>query len=97
MRIIARSTLREYAEEHAETESALNAWYHIVKRAFYRDPHDVQKDFPDASFLGEGITVFNIRSCRLEVHIRYDLEIVFIRSIDTHASYDRRNKVRRKK
>ncbi|HZI28110.1 MAG TPA: type II toxin-antitoxin system HigB family toxin [Gemmatimonadaceae bacterium] len=96
MRVIARRTLNQFAERHAETKVRLDGWYHMVKRATYAGPHHVQRDFPTVSFLGDGVTVFNIGSCRLEVHMRYDLGIVFIRSIDTHEEYDRRNKARKK-
>jgi mRNA interferase HigB len=96
MRVIARRTLDQFAERHAETKVRIDGWYHMVKRATYAGPHDVQRDFPSVSFLGDGVTVFNIGSCRLEVHMRYDLGIVFIRSIDTHEEYDRRNKARKK-
>jgi len=34
---------------------------------------------------------------RASAPFRYDVGIVFIRSIDTHAEYDRRNKARKKK
>lgn len=48
---------------------------------------------------GEGkcaLAIFNIGACRLEVHMRYDLGRVYIRSVDTHEDYDRRNKRRKK-
>jgi mRNA interferase HigB len=97
MRIIARPVLNAFAETHPEIASALNGWYHLVKRATYRTPNELKQDFPQASLLGDGITIFNIGSCRLEVHMRYDVGIVFIRSIDTHTDYERRNKARKKK
>lgn len=97
MRIIARPALHAFAAKHPEIGRALESWYHLMKRATYRTPNELKGDFPNASFLGDGITIFNIGSCRLEVHMRYDIGFVFIRSIDTHNEYDRRNKARRKK
>ena len=95
MRIIARRPLAEFGVQHAEVAGALSNWYNIVKRANYRSPHDVRKDFPKASLLGNGLTIFNIGSCRLEVHMRYDLGRVYVRSIDTHDEYERRNRMRK--
>lgn len=97
MRIIARAVLRRFGATHAETADELDSWYHVMKRATYRTPHELKEAFPNASLLGDGITIFNIGSCRLEVHMRYDLGIVFIRSVETHPEYDRRNRARRKK
>lgn len=97
MRIIARAALRDFAARHAEVAADLNSWHHLMKRAVYRAPHELKQDFPDVSLLGDGITIFNIGSCRLEVHMRYDLGIAFVRSLDTHGEYDRRNKARGKK
>ena len=97
MRIIARPILREFADTHAERREDLDTWYHLMKRTQYLTPHELKRDFPDVSFLGDGVTIFNIGSCRLETHIRYDIGIVFIRSIGTHAEYDRRSTARQKK
>lgn len=95
MRIITRRSLTEFGVQHPEVAGALSNWYNIVKRADYRSPHDVREDFPKASFLGDGVTIFNIGSSRLEVHIRYDLGRVYVRSIDTHDEYER-NRVRKR-
>lgn len=66
----------------------------MLRRASYRTPHEVRNDFPNASFLGEGVTVFNLKSFRLEAHMRYDRQVVYVRFIGTHAEYDRRNESR---
>jgi mRNA-degrading endonuclease HigB of HigAB toxin-antitoxin module len=96
MRVIARPILRAFAETHPDLEERLDSWYHLMRATVYRDPHELRYAFPEVSLLGDGITVFNIGSCRIEARIRYEIGIVFIRSIDTHADYDRRN-ARRKK
>ena len=94
MRIIARPVLRQYADRHPELKESLEDWYRMLRRAAYRTPHEVREDFPTASFLGDGVTVFNIKSPRMEVHIRYDWQAVYVRFIGTHAEYDRRNESR---
>ena len=72
MRIIARPALREFGAKHPELKEIIENWYRMVRRASYRTPHDVRRDFPTASFLGDGVTVFNLKSSRLEVQIRYE-------------------------
>jgi len=91
VRVIARRTLREFWERHADSEQALRAWYAEAKSADWQGPADVKARFPSASFLAGNRVIFNIKGnqYRLVVAIRYDLGIVFIRFVGTHAEYDR--------
>ena len=72
-------------------ESALKAWFNDANRANWRSPHDIKNVYRNASILANNRVVFNIKGndYRLIVHIRYDLGIVFIRFIGTHAEYDK--------
>jgi mRNA interferase HigB len=97
MRVITRAPLRDFAARHQEFKAGLDSWFHFIKRAIYRTPHELQQDFPTASFLGDGVTVFNIGSARLTVRMRYDLGTVYVMAVETHAEYDRSNRVRKKK
>jgi mRNA interferase HigB len=42
MRIIARSTSREFWEIHAEAEAALRAWIDDVAQADWQSPADIK-------------------------------------------------------
>jgi mRNA interferase HigB len=93
MRIIARSTLREFCENHPrgeEAREALDLWYRVVKQAEWQMPADVKAAYGDASILKNGRVVFNIRGnkFRLVTRINYGMGIVFIRFLGTHAEYD---------
>ncbi|MGQ0640590.1 MAG: type II toxin-antitoxin system HigB family toxin [Gemmatimonadaceae bacterium] len=90
MRIITRARLRRFADRHGDAQKPLDVWYHTIKRATYKTPNELLRDFPKASLLGNGVTVFNIGPHRLVVHMRYDLGRVYIREVLTHAEYDRR-------
>ena len=48
MRIIKRSTLIRYFEQHAETKSDLEAWYAIAENSEWRTPGDVKNTFAKA-------------------------------------------------
>lgn len=96
MRVIARKALRDFAITHAEAESSLDVWYHIMRAAKVKTQNELRKVFPEASFLPNGITVFNIGSNRLEAQIRYDVGIVFILEVMTHSEYDRKNMKRKR-
>lgn len=91
MRIIARRTLTEYAQNHAEVKEALEAWYHEVLHLTWQGPDDVKARYRSADVLPGNRVVFNIRGnrYRLVVKVNYAAGIVFIRFIGTHAEYDR--------
>jgi len=91
MRIIAKSTLREFWDIYPHAEEALHAWYEDTERARWNSPSDIRLVYPNASFLANNRVVFNIRGnhYRLIVQIHYNTQIVFIRFVGTHAQYDR--------
>jgi mRNA interferase HigB len=90
VRIIAVKTLREYWEAHRDIEGQLRAWNYRAKKARWLTPDDVKKDYPSASIITNNRVVFDItRNYRLVVKIRYNVGIIYIRFIGTHAEYDR--------
>jgi mRNA interferase HigB len=93
MRIIAFRTLREFWEEakYADSEISLRAWYHEVRNADWHNANELKEQFKNASIIGEGRVVFNIKgnSYRLVVMIDFEYKIVFIRFIGTHKQYDK--------
>jgi mRNA interferase HigB len=91
MRIIARSTLREFWEIHAEAEPALRAWIDDVAQANWQTPADIKSIYANASIIANNRVVFDIKGnkYRLIVHVRYDISIIFIRFVGTHAEYDK--------
>ncbi|HEY7770555.1 type II toxin-antitoxin system HigB family toxin [Longimicrobium sp.] len=93
MRIIARSTLRQFWENHprgAEAETALQVWFSTVQRADWAAPADVKSTYGDASILKDSRVVFNIAGnrFRLVARINYAYWVVYIRFVGTHAEYD---------
>ena len=95
MRIIAFRTLREFFEnpEYADSETSLRAWYHDAKIADWKNSNELKQQYKNASIVGEGRVVFNIKgnSYRLVVAIDYEFQVIFIRFIGTHKEYDKIN------
>lgn len=91
MRIIARRAFREFWTQHANAEQPLRAWFTEVKTASWKGPVDIKQRYSAASFVGADRVVFNIggNEYRLVVAVRYNLGIVFIRFVGTHAAYRR--------
>jgi len=93
MRIIAFRTLREFFEkqEYADSEASLRAWYHDAKTAEWESSNDLKQHYKNASIVGEGRVVFNIKgnTYRLVVAIDYEFQVIFVRFIGTHKQYDK--------
>lgn len=91
MRVIAQRTLREFSDTAADAKGALNAWYHEARKADWKTPNDIKKQYRSASIVGNNRVVFNIagNKYRLVVRIDYRAQMIFIRFIGTHAEYDK--------
>ena len=91
MRIIAKSTLREFREIHNDAEIPLKTWHKIVEKQSWKNMHDIKNLFGDASIVGHNRVVFNIKGnhYRLVVYVVFKMQKIFIRFIGTHKEYDR--------
>jgi mRNA interferase HigB len=80
MRVIARSTLREFWEsksEYADAKNPLDSLYY--------------EQYGNASILKNGRVIFNIagNKYRLVVRINFPGKTIYIRFIGTHRQYDK--------
>jgi mRNA interferase HigB len=94
MRIIAVKRLKDFWEAgYSDAEQPLKVWYQIFKEEKFKTPSAIKNLFPSCSFANNNRIIFNIsgNKYRLITHIRYDLGIVYIRFIGTHAQYDKIN------
>ena len=93
MRVIAKSTLRDFWARHKDCEQQLKSWFNEAERAVWSSPADIKTDYPSASILTGNRVVFNIKgnSYRLIVKINYNAGVIWIRFIGTHADYDQIN------
>jgi len=93
MRIIAFRALREFWENagYNDSEASLRSWYHDVKNAAWKSPNELKQHYKNASIIGEGRVVFNIKGndYRLVVAIDYEFQVVFVRFIGTHEQYSK--------
>ncbi len=91
MRIIARRTLREFWERHADAEQPLKAWFAEATVATWETPQAIKERYRHASFVADRRVIFNIggNKYRLIAHVNYDYGIVLVKFIGTHSEYDR--------
>ena len=91
MRIIARSTLRQFWEKHPDAEQPLKAWYDEASRAEWNSPTDIKSTYRNTSIIGNNRVVFNIKGndYRLVTAIDYRRKTVFIKWLGPHSQYDK--------
>ena len=93
LRIISKKILRDFWENHADSEQQLKSWFQESSNAEWKNPNEVKKEYPSASILNDNRIVFNIKgnNYRLIVKINYNYQMIWIRFIGTHAEYDKVN------
>jgi mRNA interferase HigB len=93
VRVIAKSTLREFWNRHTDSEEQLKSWFNEAEKSSWSSPVDIKRDYPSASILIDNRVVFNIKgnSYRLIVKINYKVGLVWIRFVGTHNEYDKIN------
>ncbi len=91
MRLIALSTLRQFWERNPAAEQPLKAWVDEASKAQWKQPADIKAQYRHASILKNRRVVFNIKGndFRLIVAIAFNLSIVYVKFIGTHAEYDK--------
>jgi mRNA interferase HigB len=91
VRVVAKRTLREFWKTHPDCERALQTWYLEATKAKWLSPGHVKAGYISASILADSRVVFNIcgNRYRLVVKIRYELGLVFVRFVGSHAEYSR--------
>lgn len=91
MRVMSRSTLKEFWVNHTNAETPLTHWYNIVSKEVWSNPNDIKSSFRSADFV-ENKVVFNIggNKYRLVVVVNYHRGgWVFVKFVGTHAEYDK--------
>ena len=91
LRVIAKRTLRDFWEKHADCEEQLKSWYRETEKSELKNINELKNDYPRASILKDNRIVYNIKgnNYRLIVKFNFDFQIGWIRFIGTHAEYDK--------
>ena len=91
MTVVGLEILSEFTRTHAEVRSQLQAWLAEAEEAQWRAPEDVKRRYRTASFLSGNRVVFNLkgRKYRMVVKVSYQLQIVMVERMGTHAEYSK--------
>ena len=85
--------MREFWQNHSDSEQQLKAWFQEANNAEWKSPNDIKVDYPSVSILKDNRFVFNIKgnNYRLIIKINFNYQMIWIRFIGTHAEYDKIN------
>ena len=93
MRIVGRDKLTDFKACHADSRSAIDAWFAEVASdtCEWSSPQDIKDRYSTASFLSKNRVIFNIggRKYRLLVVVQFHVSTVAVQWIGTHAEYDK--------
>ncbi len=91
MIVVGKEILEEFKRVHADARPQLDAWLAEAEDADWETPNDIKQRFSSASFLANSRVIFNIKgnTYRLDVKIAYQMKVVLIKRIGTHAEYDK--------
>ena len=88
---MGRPVLERFVEVHPDVAPAADAWLREAVAATWRTPADVKARYASESFLANSRVVFNLKGnkYRLDTKIAYQVGVVLVKRIGTHAEYDR--------
>ncbi|MBL7965601.1 MAG: type II toxin-antitoxin system HigB family toxin [Prolixibacteraceae bacterium] len=90
MRIVTFRRIQEYSEQHPQSRTALEDWYHKTTKAEWNDLNDMRRTFNSVDYIGNSRFVFNIKGndFRLVAIVIFASKKVYIRFIGTHSEYN---------
>lgn len=91
MRIVTHKTIELFHKKHSNSKSALEEWYIKTNKAEWTCFADIKSTFKSVDAVGNNRFVFNIKgnNYRLVAIILFQIKIVYIRFLGTHAEYDK--------
>lgn len=90
MHVISRKALLDFAQQHPDSRTSLDAWFKIMAANQFISFDALRKVFPSADKVGE-LYVFNIggNKYRLIAALHFNRQKAYVRQVLTHAEYDR--------
>ena len=90
MHIISKKALREFWNQHSDSEIPLRRWSRIMDKNRFHNFAELRAKFRSADRVGN-LIVFNIagNKYRLIAAIHFNRGKIFIRQVLTHADYDK--------
>ena len=92
MRLVGRDKLSQFCATHADCRKWVATWITDVEGARWHTPQDIKERYASASLLERNIVIFNVRGneYRLVTVVAYQVGVVTVEWIGTHAEYSKR-------
>ena len=90
MRLISNRALRDFADIHPPAQAPLQGWRRVIEKSQFHNFADLKQEFNSVDKVGD-LFVFNVagNNYRLIAAIHFNTQILFVRSVMTHAEYDK--------
>jgi mRNA interferase HigB len=90
MEVVGREVLEVFKADNPRAAGQADAFLTELEDGKWRTPHELREHFPAVSFLGEGLTVFNLKGNQFRVacRIAYRTQTVIVLKAGTHEEYD---------
>lgn len=90
MHVISQKTLRQFWEQHPDSQTALHRWFKIIDRTNFRTFNELRVTFPSVDKAGD-LFIFNIggNKYRLIASVHFNRNKIYIRHVLTHHEYDK--------
>jgi mRNA interferase HigB len=91
MRLISNKSLRDFADIHPPAQAPLQGWRRVIEQGTFQNFGELRRTFNSVDKVGD-MFVFNIagNNYRLIAAIHFNTQILYVRSVMTHAEYDKR-------
>jgi mRNA interferase HigB len=97
MRIIKRTTIKQWADQYRDAATALASWVKVVEGAGWKNFAELRKTYTSADLVKVGpgrdknAIVFDIRgnTYRMITAVHFDRQRVFVMLFLTHKEYDK--------
>lgn len=92
MKLVGRDVLERFCVGQPDCRRWIAAWISDVRGSTWRSPQDIKDRYASASFLADSVVIFNVRgnNYRLVVRVAYQVKVVSVQWIGTHADYDKK-------
>lgn len=94
MKIAGRPLLTDFCQAYPVARSWVQNWLADVSAARWGSPQDIKNRYASASFLAGNVVIFNVggNKYRMETRVAYNVGVIQVTWIGTHAEYSRRHK-----
>ena len=91
MHLISNKALRDFTAIHPPAKTPLQGWRRVVEQGTFHNFADLKQTFNSVDKVAD-LFVFNIAGnhYRLIAAIHFNTQTLYVRSVMTHAEYDKR-------